>query len=67
LVNGSAFVLCCAVLQLRESSADLEGLKQQLSMARQALTDKERQVSMLAAETERLRGRQVREDCNNEG
>jgi hypothetical protein len=46
-------------LQLRESAAQSSDVQREVGLLRQALADKERQLAVLLAETERLQGRPV--------
>lgn len=46
-------------LQLRESAGHVSDVQRELSMLKQAVKDKERQIALLIAEIERLQGRPV--------
>jgi hypothetical protein len=51
--------VCLLCLQLREAAAQSSDVQREVGLLRQALADKERQLAVLLAETERLQGRQV--------
>jgi hypothetical protein len=59
--RAQSCVLCFLLhMQLREAAAQSSDLQREVGLLRQALADKERQLAVLLAETERLQGRPVR-------
>lgn len=62
LMEALCLLLC---VQLREAAAQSNDLQRELGLLRQALADKERQLAVLLAETERLQGRPVSSSSSN--
>jgi uncharacterized membrane protein YgcG len=62
-----ALCACLLLLQLREAAAQSSDLQREVGLLRQALADKERQLAVLLAETERLQGRPVSSSSSSSG